>query len=124
MKTIPQRVLCNQRASALREAEAGEWFTIAVDSRPVAQLGPLPRRHAAVGGPAASGARSSGILGGAEHGEGGRALPRALSQLRWRAAVRARPGGGCAGVAAARRGLGRLSQKWCGICIFNSLESF
>jgi|HubBroStandDraft_3_1064219.scaffolds.fasta_scaffold27398_1 prevent-host-death family protein len=45
MKTIPQRVLRNQSASVLREAEAGERFTITVGGRPVAQLGPLPRRQ-------------------------------------------------------------------------------
>jgi prevent-host-death family protein len=45
MKTIPQRVLRNQSASVLREAEAGEEFTITVDGRPVARLGPLPRRQ-------------------------------------------------------------------------------
>lgn len=45
MKTIPQRVLCNESAEVLRQAEAGQQFTITVDGRPVAQLGPLPRRE-------------------------------------------------------------------------------
>lgn len=44
MKTIPQRMLRNQSGSVLREAEAGEQFTITVDGRPVARLGPVPRR--------------------------------------------------------------------------------
>jgi len=43
MKTIPQRELRNQSARVLREAEAGQLFTITVDGRPVAQLGPIPR---------------------------------------------------------------------------------
>jgi len=43
MKTIPQRVLRNQSGKVLREAEAGQQFTITVDGRPVAQLGPVPR---------------------------------------------------------------------------------
>jgi prevent-host-death family protein len=44
MKTIPQRVLRNESGNVLREAEAGQLFTITVDGRPVAQLGPVPRR--------------------------------------------------------------------------------
>ncbi len=39
---IPQRELRNQAGSVLRRAEAGEIFTVTVDGRPVAQLGPLP----------------------------------------------------------------------------------
>ena len=46
MATIPQRELRNDAGAVLRRAEAGEVFTITVDGRPVAQLGPLP---AAVG---------------------------------------------------------------------------
>lgn len=44
MKTIPQRELRNQSGKVLREAEAGQIFTITVDGRPVARLGPVPRR--------------------------------------------------------------------------------
>lgn len=44
MKTIPQRELRNQSGRVLREAEAGQLFTITVDGRPVARLGPVPRR--------------------------------------------------------------------------------
>lgn len=45
MKTIPQRVLRNESGEVLRQAEAGQRFTITVDGRPVAQLGPVPRRE-------------------------------------------------------------------------------
>lgn len=45
MKTIPQRVLRNESGEVLRQAEAGQQFTITVDGRPVAQLGPVPRRQ-------------------------------------------------------------------------------
>ena len=45
MKTITQRVLRNESGEELRQAEAGQQFTITVDGRPVAQLGPLPRRE-------------------------------------------------------------------------------
>jgi len=45
MKTIPQRELRNQSGEILRQAEAGEQFTITVDSRPVAVLGPFLRRQ-------------------------------------------------------------------------------
>jgi prevent-host-death family protein len=45
MKTIPQRVLRNESGKVLRDAEAGQQFTITVDGRPVAQLGPVPRRR-------------------------------------------------------------------------------
>ncbi len=40
--TIPQRELRNQAGAVLRRAEAGERFTITIDGRPVAELGPLP----------------------------------------------------------------------------------
>ena len=39
--TIPQRELRNQAGAVLRRAEQGERFTITVDGRPVAELGPL-----------------------------------------------------------------------------------
>jgi prevent-host-death family protein len=39
---IPQRELRNQAGAVLRRAERGERFTITVDGRPVAELGPLP----------------------------------------------------------------------------------
>jgi prevent-host-death family protein len=45
MRTIPQRELRNNSARVLREAEAGEVFTITVDGRPVATLGPYRRRE-------------------------------------------------------------------------------
>jgi prevent-host-death family protein len=45
MRTIPQRELRNDSARVLREAEAGEIFTITVDGRPVATLGPYRRRQ-------------------------------------------------------------------------------
>lgn len=44
MRVIPQRELRNQVSSVLRRAEQGERFTVTVDGRPVAQLGPLPDR--------------------------------------------------------------------------------
>ncbi len=40
MPTIPQRELRNNISEVLRRAEAGERFTITVDGRPVADLGP------------------------------------------------------------------------------------
>ncbi len=40
--TIPQRELRNQAGKVLRRAERGERFTITIDGRPVAELGPLP----------------------------------------------------------------------------------
>jgi prevent-host-death family protein len=45
MKTIAQRELRNQSGEILRQAEAGEQFTITVDGRPVAVLGPCPKRQ-------------------------------------------------------------------------------
>jgi prevent-host-death family protein len=42
--TIPQKELRNNVAAVLRRAEAGEAFTITVAGRPVAQLGPAPKR--------------------------------------------------------------------------------
>jgi prevent-host-death family protein len=45
VRTIPQRELRNNSARVLREAEAGEVFTITVDGRPVATLGPFRRRQ-------------------------------------------------------------------------------
>jgi prevent-host-death family protein len=44
--TIPQRELRNQAGAVLRRAEEGERFTITVDGRPVAELGPLPGAQA------------------------------------------------------------------------------
>ncbi len=41
-ETIPQRELRNSVGSVLRRAELGESFTITVNGRPVAALGPLP----------------------------------------------------------------------------------
>lgn len=51
MTTIPQRELRNNVAEVLRRAESGERFTITVNGRPVAELGPpsAPR----LAGPAA-----------------------------------------------------------------------
>lgn len=40
MTTIPQRELRNNVSDVLRRAEVGEHFTITVDGRPVAELGP------------------------------------------------------------------------------------
>ena len=45
MKTIPQRDLRNHTGEVLRQAEAGVRFTITVDGRPVAVLGPQPKRQ-------------------------------------------------------------------------------
>jgi prevent-host-death family protein len=42
---IPQRELRNQAGAVLRRAEQGERFTITIDGRPVAELGPLPGAH-------------------------------------------------------------------------------
>ncbi len=41
MTTIPQRELRNDISSVLRRAENGERFTVTVNGRPVAELGPL-----------------------------------------------------------------------------------
>lgn len=40
---IPQRELRNNVSEVLRRAEAGQRFTVTVDGRPVAELGPLTR---------------------------------------------------------------------------------
>lgn len=40
MRAIPQRELRNDSARVLREAEAGETFTVTVNGRAVATLGP------------------------------------------------------------------------------------
>lgn len=40
MRSIPQRELRNRSGEILRAAEAGEVFTITVDGRPAAALGP------------------------------------------------------------------------------------
>lgn len=42
---IAQRELRNRSGDVLRRAEAGELITITVNGRPVAQLGPIPRRQ-------------------------------------------------------------------------------
>jgi prevent-host-death family protein len=47
--SIPQRELRNHVSRVLRRAEHGERFTVTVDGRPVAELGPL----AGVRGPTA-----------------------------------------------------------------------
>jgi prevent-host-death family protein len=48
--TIPQRELRNNVSDVLRRAERGERFTVTVDGRPVAELGPLaPGRGPASG---------------------------------------------------------------------------
>ena len=44
MPTIAQRDLRNRSGEILREAERGTSFVVTVDGRPVAQLGPIPRR--------------------------------------------------------------------------------
>ncbi len=45
MKTIAQRELRNHSGEILRQAEGGEQFTITVDGRPVATLGPCQKRQ-------------------------------------------------------------------------------
>jgi prevent-host-death family protein len=45
MARIPHRDLRNRSGEVLRRAEAGEQLTITVGGRPVAQLGPIPRRQ-------------------------------------------------------------------------------
>jgi prevent-host-death family protein len=52
--TIPQKELRNNVSDVLRRAEAGEEFTITVAGRPVARLGPTPKRRW-VGGPSLRG---------------------------------------------------------------------
>jgi prevent-host-death family protein len=42
---IAHRELRNRSGEVLRRAEAGEQLTITVGGRPVAQLGPVPRRQ-------------------------------------------------------------------------------
>lgn len=42
MKTIAQRELRNHSGEILRQAEGGAQFSITVDGRPVAVLGPQP----------------------------------------------------------------------------------
>jgi prevent-host-death family protein len=44
-KTIPQRELRNNSGEILRQAEAGQRFTITVEGRPVAVLGPYGKRQ-------------------------------------------------------------------------------
>jgi prevent-host-death family protein len=45
MRTIAQRELRNHSGEILRQAEAGQQFTITVDGRPVAVLGPCQKRQ-------------------------------------------------------------------------------
>lgn len=45
MRTIPQRQLRNQSGEILRLAEAGQQFAVTVGGRPVALLGPFPKRQ-------------------------------------------------------------------------------
>jgi len=45
MKTIAQRELRNRSGDVLRRAEQGETFTVTVDGRPVAEVGPARRRQ-------------------------------------------------------------------------------
>ena len=48
MPEIPQRELRNNVSAVLRAAEAGKVYTVTVDGRPVAQLGPhRPRQWVA-----------------------------------------------------------------------------
>jgi len=54
MRTVQQKELRNNVADVLRQAEAGEEFTITVAGRPVARLGPVAKRHW-VSGPALRG---------------------------------------------------------------------
>lgn len=44
--TIPQRELRNNVSDILRRVEAGERFTVTVNGRPVAEIGPSARRRA------------------------------------------------------------------------------
>ena len=43
--TIPHRELRNHSGEILRQAEKGQVFTVTVDGRPVAVIGPYPRRQ-------------------------------------------------------------------------------
>ena len=43
--TIPHRELRNRSGEILRQAEKGQLFTVTVDGRPVAVIGPYPRRQ-------------------------------------------------------------------------------
>lgn len=45
MPTIAQRDLRNRSGEILRKAERGTSFVVTIDGRPVAQLGPIPRRQ-------------------------------------------------------------------------------
>ncbi len=45
MATIAQRDLRNRIGEILRKAERGQSFVVTIDGRPVAQLGPIPRRQ-------------------------------------------------------------------------------
>lgn len=45
MASIPQKELRNNVGEVLRRAEAGERITITVNGRPVAELGPVPKRQ-------------------------------------------------------------------------------
>jgi prevent-host-death family protein len=45
MSTIAQRDLRNRSGKILREAEAGERFTVTVGGRPVAEIGPCSGRQ-------------------------------------------------------------------------------
>lgn len=44
-RTIPQRELRNNVAAILREAEAGQTFTVTVRGRPVARVVPPDNQH-------------------------------------------------------------------------------
>lgn len=57
VESIPQRELRNNVSDVLRRAEDGQRFTITVDGRPVAQLGPIDGPHRL-----AAGSRLAGIL--------------------------------------------------------------
>ncbi|HKI05862.1 MAG TPA: type II toxin-antitoxin system prevent-host-death family antitoxin [Thermoanaerobaculia bacterium] len=45
MRTIPQRELRNRSGEILRQVESGEQFTITMEGRPVAVLGPYQKRQ-------------------------------------------------------------------------------
>jgi prevent-host-death family protein len=45
MRIITQRELRNHSGEILRQAEAGQQFTVTVDGQPVAVLGPYPKRQ-------------------------------------------------------------------------------